>query len=337
MKFVPTAIHQKIARQGLLAGKNAPTILFATGVAGMVGSTVLACRATLKMEEVVTNTRNDLSSAKAIKFASEGFNGGDIEGFDADGELKVKRHVDYGAYSENDYRKDCAVIYSRALVKAAKLYAPAVIMGAASVACLSKSHDILMKRNAALTAAYIAVDEAFKEYRERVVEKYGEEEDREFRYGVQEVDYIDDNGKIYTEKQPGDLPSMYARFFDEYSSSWSKEPEYNYVFLSCTQKMANDQLKARGHLFLNEVYDMLGIDRTQAGQAVGWVLSPDGDGDNYVDFGIFKGRGWFKSKEDMELRDFINGRNNSILLDFNVDGVIYDKIDPGKERLKWQS
>lgn len=323
MKLVPASVSQMVSRQGLLASKNAPTILFASGVAGMIGSTVLACHATLKMEEVLRVHRNDIRTAKSVKMSN-----GEENLEHKDGGVLLEE--DKVTYTDNDYRRDVAIIFSRSIVRTAKLYAPAIILGSASIACLTKSHDILQKRNAALTAAYIAVDEAFKQYRERVIDEYGEEKDREFRYGSVEVDMVDENGKMYTEKQPDGTPSMYARFFDEYSSSWSKEPDYNFVFLLHTQHMANDHLRARGHLFLNEVYDMLGIDRTQAGQVVGWVISKDGD--NYVDFGIFK-----DARHSAEVRDFINGRNNAVLLDFNVDGVIYDKIDTNKERLRWQS
>ena len=329
MQLVPTAINHAIARRALLTGKSAPTILLATGVAGMVGSTVLACRATLKMDEVVDRTRENLDISRSMRARDE------LEHQEA-----VKNHTTPDgaiAYTQGDYAHDVKIIYARAIRDASKLYAPAVVLGVVSIACLTKSNEILTKRNAALTAAYVAVDEAFVQYRKRVVEKYGEEQDREFRYGIHEVDMIDnETGKTYKEKRPDELPSMYARFFDEYSTSWSKEPDYNYVFLSCQQKYANDMLKARGHLFLNEVYDMLGISRTTAGSVVGWVIST-GDGDNYVDFGIFKGRGVAHSIEDLDLRDFINGRNGSVLLDFNVDGIIYDKIDHNKESIQWQS
>lgn len=304
MKFVPNAISRKFARQALLIQKDAPTLLFGTGVVGMVGSTVLACRATLKLEEVTLKAQSDLDTAKSL---------------------------DHPNYSDGDRRKDIAVIYTRSVLKVGRLYGPAVLIGAASVGCLTKSHSMLNERNVALTAAYAAVDKAFEQYRSRVVDKYGEDEDRELRYPTEVVEVLDEEtGKVEQVKRIGADPdgwSMYARFFDEYSKSWSKEPEYNYLFLRCQQNYANDLLKARGHLFLNEVYDMLGLDRSKAGQVVGWVISNEGD--NYVDFGLFDDRD--------NVRDFVNGREGSILLDFNVDGIIYDKItDPG-ERIAWQS
>jgi hypothetical protein len=321
MKLVPNAVSSRLARQSLLASKNAPTLLFATGVAGMIGSTVLACKATLKMDEILTETRNDLDTAKSLHLADP------IVHTYADTEHHAVKVVEY---TDRDYHKDLAVIYSRAIYKTTKQYAPAILLGAVSITCLTKSHDILAERNAALTAAYVAVDEAFSNYRKRVVEKYGEAEDREFRFPTEEVEYVDENGKMTKERVfVSDAPSMYARFFDEYSTSWSKEPDYNFVFLACQQRRMNDLLISRGHMFLNEVYDALGLERTKAGSVVGWIISHDGD--NYVDFGIFT------DKDARQYRDFVNGRSNAILLDFNVDGVIYDKIDTNKERITWQS
>jgi hypothetical protein len=175
----------------------------------------------------------------------------------------------------------------------------------------------------ALTAAYVAVDEAFGRYRQRVVEKYGEEEDRQLRYESEEVDIIDEEtGKILSTVRvtEGDH-SMYARWFDEESPNWSKEQEYNHLFLRQQQNWCNDLLRARGHLFLNEVYGMLGLTHTSAGSVVGWVMDHDrSEGDNFVDFGIW-------ANDTGEPIDLFNGREGSILLDFNVDGIIWDKID----------
>ena len=223
-----------------------------------------------------------------------------------------------------------AIIYTRGVLKMGRLYGPSILIGAASIGCLTKSHNLLNQRNLALTAAYTAVDEAFQKYRSRVIEKYGEEEDRDLRYTSEEVTFLGENGKATTIKRAGPDPdgSMYARYFDEYSSrKWSVEPEYNFAFLSCQQNYANDMLKARGHVFLNEVYDWLGFERTKAGQVVGWVLN--GDGDNFIDFGLFDEQ--FKDVNDF----FANGREGSILLDFNVDGIIYDKIDKRGD-VAWQ-
>lgn len=302
MKFIPNAMSVKVAQKALMGRKHSPTVLFAFGVAGVTCSTVLACRATLKLESVLDKAQNDLEMARAL---------------------------DHEDYSDIDRKKDVAIVYVRSVTEIGTLYAPSILLGAASIAALTTSHNILTRRNVALTAAYAALEKGFTDYRERVIDKFGEEEDRKLRYEHEEVEIVDSKGKKKKVlRVSSDAESIYARFFDQMSPSWSKEPEYNLLFLRAQQNYANDLLKSRGHLFLNEVYNMLGIPHSGAGAVVGWVIGKDGD--NFVDFGIF---------EDNEgCRDFVNGREGSILLDFNVDGVIYDKIDDRKRgAVAWQS
>ena len=300
MKFLPVAVSNAIARQTFAVERNSPQLLFGAGIVGVVGSTVLACRATLKLEEVLDEAKGKINTAKTLE---------------------------HREYSEEDKNRDITLIHVQTSVNIVKLYAPAIVLGAASITALAQSHSILNKRNAALTAAYAALEKGFAQYRQRVVEKYGEEEDRNFRYGSREVEVMEDGKKKKVTRVGDDLPSIYARFFDPLSTSWSKEPEYNLIFLRAQQSYANDLLKARGHVFLNEVYDMLGTPRSKAGSVVGWILIGD-HRDNWIDFGI-----WDK---DDNVRDFVNGRESSILLDFNVDGVIYDKIDTPTEAVSWQ-
>jgi hypothetical protein len=295
MKFVPEVVGRTIARNSLHIQKASPQVLLGVGIVGMVGSTVLACRATLKVDTVMDEAKSKLDLAK---------------------------HLEHADYSEKDRSRDISLIYFQSSVKVVRLYAPAIILGAASIYALRTSHGILTKRNLALTAAYSALEQGFEQYRNRVVEKYGEEEDRNLRYGTQKVEIVDPETKkkkTVTRVGPDD-PSIYARFFDQYSTSWNKDPEYNLIFLKCQQNYANDLLKSRGHVFLNEVYDMVGVPRSKAGAVVGWLLSPNGETDNFVNFGVFDGR-------DQTARDFVNGFEGAILLDFNVDGIIYDKLE----------
>jgi len=301
MSLVPVAVTRAIARNQLLLQKNSPHILFGAGVIGVVGSTVLACRATLKMDEVLEEAKEKIDHAT---------------------------HLDHPDYSETDRRKDVNIVRVQTVVKIARLYGPAVVIGAASIACLTKSHQILSSRNAGLTAAYAALEKGFNEYRARVISKYGEDEDRDLRYGTREIETeVRGKKKKITRVGLGE-PSIYARFFDVSSPSWSKEPEYNLIFLKCQQNYANDLLHARGHVFLNEVYDMLGIPRSKAGAVVGWLL---GVGDDFINFGVFDDR-------SDKARDFVNGFEGSILLDFNVDGVVYDRIEfeDSQGRLPWR-
>lgn len=299
---LPSAVTRTLGSQSLAMQKNAPSWLFAAGIVGAVGSTVLACRATLKLEEVVDSAKTDLDIARGIDAPEQ--------------------------YSEQERNQDIVLIYTRSAIKLTRLYAPSVIVGGLSIAALTKSHNILNDRVTALSAAYAAVSAGYEKYREKVIEKYGAEQDREFRQHREVVTGDGPDGKPIdiTVVSPNGA-SPYSKFFDQLSPNWSKEPEYNYAFLLSQQNWANDKLRIQGHLFLNEVYDSLGIPRTRAGSVVGWSLS--GHGDNYVDFGIFD--------DDARNRAFVNGLEGSVLLDFNVDGVIIDFVEPEGVVSAWQS
>ena len=299
-------VTRMVHKVGFKVKKHSPEILVTAGVAGTVVGAVMACKATLKVHEVLDTAKNDIDD---IHEAMEA------------GVTKAGAE-----YTGEDGKKDLSIVYAQTGVKFAKLYGPAVVIGGLSIASILAGHNILRKRNIALAAAYATVDRGFKEYRGRVVERFGEALDRELKYNIKakEVEEIvvDENGEERVEKKIVETAeineySEYARFFDEGCRGWDKDPEYNLMFLRQTQNYANDKLRAKGYLFLNEVYDMLDIPRTQAGQVVGWMLN--GDGDGYVDFGIY-------DVKDERKRAFVNGHERSILLDFNVDGEILHNL-----------
>lgn len=300
-----------IGRGGLILKKYSPEILTAAGVIGTVGSTVLACKATLKVEDILDEAKKKSNLINAVH----------------DGEIEVDAE-----YTDKDYSKDLLVNRTQTAVKLIKLYGPAISLGVLSITAILGGQHILRKRNVAVMAAYKLCEESFNNYRSRVKDELGEEKDRQFYYGMTEETVKDKvkskDGKTKTvtkkvEKAPDHLYSQYARFFDEANINWDKSPEQNMYFLKMVQNQMNDKLKARGHVFLNEVYDALGFDRSEAGQLVGWVWSNDNTameaGDGYIDFGIFDGNDYAK-------RAFVNGDERSILLDFNIDGMIYDLI-----------
>lgn len=305
MYIVPNSLIRNVSRQMLVAKKNSPHIFFVAGVIGTVTSTVLACRATLKLSETLDEIKEDLVTVK------------DMHNSVDEGVLQIEDNgkVVPVPYTSEDWYKDTIYVYGKASLKIVKLYGPSIIIGVASIGALTGSHVQLARRNAALMAAYAAIQQAFQEYRERVRFQYGEERELDLFHGVK-TDVIEnaDGDKIERKIKDPNQFSMYARFFDEGSRYWQKDPELNRLFVQCQMNYANNLLRARGHVFLNEVYDMLGIDRSSAGQVVGWVLN--GEGDNYVSFGMF----------DAYNSAFINGYERTILLDFNVDGVVYDKI-----------
>lgn len=289
--------------------KHSPEILVVGGVIGTVVSAVMACKATTKAGDILDEAKTKVDQVHEV-----------LE----DPENTPER------YSEEDSKKDLAIIYAQTGFKFVKLYAPSIILGAVSIASILGGHNILRKRNIALAAAYTAIDTSFKDYRKRVVERFGQEVDRELKYNLKAKKIsettVDENGKEKKEKVTAEIindPSEYsdyARFYDDGCTGWTKDPEYNLMFLKGQQNYANDLLKSRGYLFLNEVYDMLGIPRSKAGQVVGWIYDEDHpNGDNYVDFGLYDIR-------RQPVRDFVNGYERVILLDFNVDGIIWDLI-----------
>lgn len=300
---IKTKASQLIAKASFKVKKYSPEILLVTGIVTGIAGTVMACKETLKINEVIDEHKETIEKIH---------NG-----------LNDERFKDQ--YNENDAKKDLTITYTKTAVKLVKLYAPAIMLEAISISCLVGSHNILKKRNVALMAAYTLLENNYKKYRKNVIEKLGKDADNEFRLGIKakEIETEDENGKKKKETiKTADVNehSDYAKFFDEFSEYYRKDPNYNLLFLKKQQNWANDRLRSQGYLFLNDVYEMLGIPKTPAGQIVGWIYEPnDNTIDSYVDFGIY-------DINDESKRRFVNGQEKSILLDFNVDGVIYNKI-----------
>lgn len=299
MKNVNSAASKVITK----IKKHSPEILIVVGIVGTVASAVIACKATTKVNKIIDDAKDDVDN---IHEAVE-------NGVTKAGET----------YAIEDSKKDLVIVYTQTGVKLAKLYAPAVILGTLSIASILASNNILRMRNVALGAAYAAIDKSFKDYRGRVIERFGEQVDTELKYGIkakkfEEVEVDPETGKEKKVKKTvmvadPNLQSDYAVYFDNKSRNYETNQDYNYMFLKAQQQFANDKLQTRGHLFLNEVLDDLDLPRTSAGQIVGWTKDgPDG----YVNFRIVE--------VDRETED---GRHEpSLLLDFNVEGNIWDKM-----------
>lgn len=321
-KKIVESLSRSFGRAGLQLKKHSPEIMIVAGVVGVVGSAIMACKATTKIDEIKSEIKENID---AVHEATE------------KGAILDTNTGELIPYTEEDSKKDLAIYYVQGGVKFIKLYGPSVLLGALSITSILASHRILCKRNAAIAAAYATIDKGFKEYRGRVVERFGQELDRELKYNIKakevevvEVDengnpVVDENGEVKTSKKTVNTANIlhssdYARFFDEYCTGWQKSPEFNLMFLRQQQSYANDKLKSQGYLFLNDVYEMLGIPKTAMGQVAGWVYDESGKySDNFVDFGIY-------DLHNEQARDFVNGREKSILLDFNIDGNILDLI-----------
>ena len=301
---------QVASRTKLLASKYSPEILLGVGIVTGVAAAVVACRETSNLDGIVKegSKKLDICKEERVKVIN--------------GTSTLKRE-----YTEKMYNQDKILITFQTGVNVVKNYAPAIALGALSIASILYSHKILAGRNLALVAAYNIVQKNFEDYRSNVRAKYGEDVDNELRYGVTAETV---KNKKTGEKETHKIVSAdainklsdysdYSRIFDEMNPNWSDNPEINKYFLRQAEAWCNNKLKAQGHLFLNEVYDQLGYDHTSAGSVVGWVL---GNGDDYVDFGLFDVTD--KTKEAKSA--FVNGAEKSVIVDFNVDGVIYDKI-----------
>lgn len=285
MKLIPDSVTRVFGRQMITVQKQSPHILFAAGVVGIVGSAVLASRATLKLSAVLEEAEHEINSVKT--------------------ELKHRK---------GQYQKDLAYVYTKNTMEIVRLYTPAVVLGTLSIAALTGSHIQLTRRNTALTAAYATVSKAYDNYRDRVRKEVGEDREMELYHSssIEKMMVSGKNEEVMV-VDPNTW-SPYARLFDETSIQYHKNAELNKLFVLAQQNYLNDLLRARGHVFLNEAYDALGLERSKAGAVVGWVI--DTTGDNYIDFGLY-------SKESAR---FTNGLERCVVLDFNVDGIIFDKL-----------
>lgn len=287
---------------------KSPTIMIVAGVAGVVGGTVMACRATMKLKPILDEGKEATN---------------DIHEYASSDEAKEK------GYTEKEETKAVVVENLKTAGKVVKLYAPAVAVEAVSIGCIVGSHKILTKRNVGLAGAYAAVQKEFKDYRDRVVERFGEDLDRELKHNITRTEYKekepDENGKIKTVKKSVDVAgdgtgySGYAKFFDEASREFTGDPEHDKWFLMRAEELFNNKLRTDGFVFINDIYDYLDIPRTQQGQTDGWVYDAEHPDAYPISFDIMN-----INKEAN--RRFVNGYEPVILLDFKNCRYILDKI-----------
>ena len=304
---ISNKLTRAFGKTKLKVKKYSPEILVVAGCIGVVGTVVSACKATTKLSAVLDEGKKNIDQLHDY----------------------VETHGYSEEYTEQDGKKDLAIVYTQTGLQLAKLYAPAVILGTLSITAILTSNNMLRKRNVALAAAYTAVNTSFKEYRGRVVERFGKELDRELRYNIKEKEVeetvVNEDGTETTVKKtvqvadPNTIDDT-AKIWYEGNPGWSKDPEFNLMYLKKQQAYANDLLKSRGYLFLNEVYEILGFPRTAAGQQIGWIYDEKNPiGDNFVDFGIY-------DIHDEQKVNFVNGYERSIILEFNHDGNILEYI-----------
>lgn len=300
------SITRAVKTSELMLKKHSPEILIGIGIVATVGAVVSAVIATKKVQPVIEEGKEDINRVK------------DMHG---PGSHTDENGQTFEIEPSDNYPRELTIAYVKCGAKITVTYIPTAILTTTAIGAFLGAYGIINRRNAALTAAFNTVNEAFIAYRQAVKKELGDEKDRQFLQGLSEEAITNDDGSISTQLVPvnKDLAdySQYAVFFDETNPKWRPSAEANKAFLRCQQNWANDVLRVDGHLFLNEVYDMIGLPHTSAGAIVGWVI---GEGNNnHVDFGIF-------DPSSEAARSFVNGYEPSILLDFNVDGIIYDLI-----------
>lgn len=285
MSIIPAGLTRPLFRAALQIRKNSPVLMFGGGVVGVIATTVVACRATLKLSEDLPEMKENLELVK-LTYPKGG----------------------------PEHGRQMALAYSTNAAHVARLYAPAVLAGSVSVGLLTGSHVVLTRRNTAAYATLATVSKAFDDYRARVENEVGKEHELDLYHGAR-TETVEIEGKKTKIKvvDPNNM-SPYSRWFDSSSQHFQTNGTYNRQFILAQQNFATHYLQAHGHLFLNEVYDLLGIPRSPEAALVGWVIAPGCDG--FVDFGLYEAVN----------AEFINGYEQNALLDFNVDGPIWNLI-----------
>ena len=120
---------------------NAPTILTALGVTGLITTAVLTGKASFKAAEVIATGNKNVTA----------YEDGDP--------LEVREKIN--------------LVW--------KYYIPAAGTAAVSIACIVCANHISTRRTAALASAYSIAQEGFREYREKVLDKIGETKEQEVR------------------------------------------------------------------------------------------------------------------------------------------------------------
>ena len=294
-----TALSSTFYKVSFQYKKHSPEILVGLGIVGSVAATVMACVATLKVDEKLKNPKENIEAIKA-----------DVEehGFTED-------------YTERDYRRDISINYAKGGLEIIKLYAPALAVEALSVTAILSGHNILRKRYVTLAAAYTALDGTFNDYRNRVITRFGEDLDKELRYNIRteevEETVVDEKGKEKKVKKTVEVidgePTLYSRFFDKSCAGWKNDVEYVRGFLEQQRKYMYELLKLKGRLYLNELYSALGMRCSHMGEQMGWIYDPS-KGDEQIDLGIY----------NKVNRRFVNGYETVVLIDPNVTYIYKD-------------
>lgn len=285
MKVLET-IKKGIGRTKLTMIRKSPEITLALGIGTSIAAVGYTVWATIKAVETYNDTVQKLEQAERVLDNEE-------EKEDAIEKIKLHRTLEW-----------------------VKLYAPAIALETASILFTVKSHKIMKGRNAALVMSVAAATKELNDYRQRVRDAIGEEQEKDIFNDASTftVTHMHEDGTSEEEVvKKNNHESQYAAFFDAASSAWENDTVYNLSFLKTKLLLLNNRLRLEGHMFLNDVYRALGLPETKAGQYVGWVVgSVDGDG-------VIK---FINVATGENIDDLDDLDDPTVLIDFNVDGDI---------------
>lgn len=296
-------------RAKLVVGKHSPEILMAVGTVSIVGGVVMVCKEALNLETIVSE--NETRREKVNTALEDGWTYGENN-------TPV-------TYTDKDAQHDKLIITAQTGIKLVRNFAPAAALVTGGIACFFVAHGIMHKRNLALVAAYNALSAEFNDYKKVVDANVDEETATRIKQGIAKAK--EDNGDV---KKGDDIcvrdidATMYARFFDRDNPNYSRDNDYNMSFICAQERTANRIIERRGHVFLNEVYELYGLPHTKAGAVVGWVLGKGPNRDGCVD--VTATRVWRNAATGDTSLTYKDGYDQAILLDFNPDGVILDLI-----------
>lgn len=293
------------------AKRYGPQIMIVGGSIGTIAAIAMACVETKKAIKIVDESKKEIE------------------------EVRNKQITD--GYTEKDKKKELTKAYTRTAGKLAITYAPAIGVEIASLGLIGGGAKIINDQKVTLATALATSLGDFKGYRKRLIEKFGDEGekiDKELRYGLKELEIteeVEENGKKKQKKRKVyALPDnksecCYQRILDKGNYLWDSHPDTVLFILRAKQKYFNDRLNAYGYVFLNEVLEELGFDRTRVGQEVGWIKN--GSEDCYIDFRVTPVEVFHDSFETNEVVKVLPDarRNCAYVLDFNVDGSILTK------------
>lgn len=329
---LPFNLGGKMARASLYVKNMSPELCLAGSILFGAACVVTSCMATLKSEPVV-------KEAKAKEL--------DIRRIPSDGVKEANEKLMAMRELTKEKREELQAVRRKAALTVIRHFALPAALGAVSVALNIADNRILRRNLTAATVAYAGLLESYNEYRKRVIADVGREKDQEYLHGIKKqknVEIDPDTGEVLGETEDYAAVdkgvSQYARYFDEgewdqtnkrwihQNLAWKDDNFINQKTLRSAEREANQKLVIDGFLFLNDVYRMLGLPLSIDGQIVGWVYDGEG-GDHAVSFGVF-------DDDPRQLpynRAFVDGRRNTALLDFNVDGPIINELENffGKE------